>query len=70
VPGKGTPCNLREAWQDKPVRAVAAAIVVFLAAGAVLLLELLAVRVMAPYVGVSLNTYTGIIGIVLAAAAG
>jgi spermidine synthase len=48
------------------VRPATAAIVVFLAAGAVLLLEILAVRVMAPYVGVSLNTYTGIIGTVLA----
>jgi MFS family permease len=40
--------------------------VVFLAAGAVLLIEILAVRLVAPYVGVSLNTYTGIIGTVLA----
>jgi spermidine synthase len=40
--------------------------VVFLAAAAVLVLEILAVRLMAPYVGVSLNTYTGIIGTVLA----
>ncbi len=48
------------------VRPAAAAIVVFLAAAAVLVLEILAVRVMAPYVGVSLNTFTGIIGTVLA----
>jgi hypothetical protein len=48
------------------VRPAAAAIVVFLAAAAVLMLEILAVRLMAPYVGVSLNTYTGIIGTVLA----
>ena len=47
------------------MRPAAAAIVVFLAAGAVLLLEILAVRLVAPYVGVSLNTYTGIIGTVL-----
>jgi spermidine synthase len=39
--------------------------VVFLAAAAVLMLEILAARTMAPYVGVSLNTYTGIIGTVL-----
>jgi spermidine synthase len=51
---------------DCRVRPAAAAIVVSLAAGAVLLLEILAVRLMAPYVGVSLNTYTGIIGTVLA----
>ena len=48
------------------VRPAAAAIVVFLAAAAVLILEIVAIRVMAPYVGVSLNTYTGIIGTVLA----
>src|SRR4051794_35764814 len=55
--------------QDGMIRAVrpaAAATVVFLAAAAVLMLEILAVRLMAPYVGVSLNTYTGIIGTVLA----
>ena len=33
---------------------------------AVLVLEILAGRLLAPYVGVSLNTYTGIIGTVLA----
>ena len=48
------------------VRPAAAAIVVFLAAAAVLILEIVAIRVMAPYVGVSLETYTGIIGTVLA----
>ena len=48
------------------VRSPAAAIIVFLAAAAVLVLEILAARLMAPYVGVSLNTYTGIIGTVLA----
>src|SRR5262245_49212509 len=48
------------------VRQGAAAIVVFIAAAAVLILEILAARLMAPYVGVSLNTYTGIIGTVLA----
>jgi MFS family permease len=48
------------------VRPAAAAIIVFLAAAAVLVLEILAARMMAPYVGVSLNTYTGIIGTVLA----
>lgn len=40
--------------------------VVFIAAAAVLMLEILAARMLAPYVGVSLNTYTGIIGVVLA----
>ena len=48
------------------LRPAAAAVIVFLAAAAVLVLEILAARLMAPYVGVSLNTYTGIIGTVLA----
>ena len=39
---------------------------VFIASGSVLVLEILAGRVLAPYVGVSLNTFTGIIGVVLA----
>lgn len=41
-------------------------ILVFVASGSVLVLEILAGRVLAPYVGVSLNTFTGIIGVVLA----
>ncbi len=40
--------------------------VVFLASAAVLVLEILAGRLMAPYVGVSLETFTAIIGTVLA----
>jgi len=48
------------------VRPAAAAIVVFLAAAAVLVMEILTARLMAPYLGVSLETYTGIIGTVLA----
>ena len=39
---------------------------VFCASAAVLVLEILAGRLVAPYVGVSLETYTGIIGTVLA----
>jgi hypothetical protein len=46
-----------------------AALVVFVCSGAVLMLEIVAGRVLAPYVGVSLNTYTAIIGTVLAAIA-
>ena len=42
---------------------------VFGASAAVLVLEILAGRLLAPYVGVSLETYTGIIGTVLAAIA-
>ena len=45
--------------------AVAAA-TVFLASGAVLMLEILAVRLLAPYVGLTLETTTSIIGAVLA----
>jgi spermidine synthase len=48
------------------VRPAAAATVVFLAAAAVLVMEILTARLMAPYLGVSLDTYTGIIGTVLA----
>jgi len=44
----------------------AAGTVVFGAAAAVLVLEILAGRLLAPYVGVTLQTYTGIIGTVLA----
>jgi spermidine synthase len=39
---------------------------VFFASGAVLVLEILAGRLLAPYVGVSIETFTGIIGVVLA----
>ncbi len=46
-------------------RALAAG-VVFLAAGAVLVLEILSVRLLAPYVGLTLETTTSIIGAVLA----
>lgn len=43
-----------------------AAALVFLAAGAVLMLEILAVRLLAPYVGLTLETTTSIIGAALA----
>ncbi len=42
---------------------------VFVSSAAVLMLEILAGRLMAPYVGVSLETFTGIIGTMLAAIA-
>jgi MFS family permease len=45
---------------------VAAASLVFVAAGAVLMLEILAVRLLAPYVGLTLQTTTAIIGAALA----
>ena len=43
-----------------------AAALVFLSSGAVLALEILAGRLLAPYVGVTLESYTGIIGVILA----
>ena len=43
-----------------------AAVIVFATSAAVLVLEILAGRLLAPYVGVTLETYTGIIGTVLA----
>lgn len=43
----------------------AAAALVFIAAGAVLMLEILAVRLLAPYVGLTLETTTAIIGAAL-----
>lgn len=43
-----------------------ARLLVFGSSAAVLVLEILAGRLMAPYVGVSLETFTGIIGVVLA----
>jgi spermidine synthase len=45
---------------------VVAAALVFIAAGAVLVLEILAVRLLAPYVGLTLETTTSIIGAALA----
>lgn len=44
----------------------AAAAVVFLTSAAVLVLEILAGRLLAPYVGVTIETYTAIIGVCLA----
>src|SRR5688572_15571263 len=44
----------------------AAGALVFFTSAAVLVLEILAGRLLAPYVGVTLETYTGIIGVVLA----
>ena len=49
-----------------PLGARAANALVFLAAGAVLVLEILGVRLLAPYVGLTLETTTAIIGAALA----
>ena len=48
------------------MRTLAAAAVVFVTSAAVLVLEILAGRLLAPYVGVTLETYTAVIGTVLA----
>lgn len=45
---------------------LAASALVFFTSAAVLVLEILAGRLLAPYVGVTLETFTGIIGVVLA----
>ncbi len=50
----------------RPLPGWLAIVLVVGTSGAVLVLEILAGRLMAPYVGVSLETYTGIIGTVLA----
>jgi hypothetical protein len=51
---------------SRSLSTVAAGALVFFTSGAVLVLEILAGRLLAPYVGVTLETYTGIIGVVLA----
>ena len=43
----------------------AASLLVFLSSAAVLVLELLAARLLIPYVGNTIETYTAIIGVVL-----
>jgi spermidine synthase len=50
----------------KALHPAVAAALVFVAAGAVLMLEILAVRLLAPYVGLTLETTTSIIGAALA----
>jgi MFS family permease len=57
---------VRQSSPDGALSPGAAKALVFFASGAVLVLEILAGRLMAPYVGVSLETFTGIIGTMLA----
>lgn len=52
--------------QTRPMRSWVASMLVFFTSGAVLVLEILAARMLAPYVGVTLETYTAIIATVLA----
>ncbi len=49
-----------------PLPPLVAALLTFIASASVLVLEIAAGRLLAPYVGVSLTTYTGIIGAILA----
>jgi len=49
------------------MRPIAAGALVFVTSAAVLVLEIVAARLLAPYVGVTLETYTAIIGTILAA---
>ena len=56
----------RETSAGRALRPGLAALLTFLAAACVLVLEIAAGRLLAPYVGVSLTTYTGIIGVILA----
>lgn len=48
--------------RDAPLPPALAAGLVFLASGAVLVLEILGIRLLAPYVGLTLETTTTIIG--------
>lgn len=51
---------------ESTLSTIAAAALLFVLSGSVLLLEILAARLLAPIVGLSLETYTAIIGVVLA----
>jgi spermidine synthase len=54
------PAPLRPAWLWQPD------LIVFISSGCIMILELVAGRIVAPYVGVSLYTWTSVIGVVLA----
>lgn len=66
VPGHRPP---RDPPRDPPLAPAAAGALVFLASGAVLVLEILSLRLVAPYLGLSFETSTTIIGVALAAIA-
>jgi spermidine synthase len=61
-----SPAKSDAAPLPKALPPLGAAALVFVAAGAVLVLEILAVRMLAPYVGLTLETTTSIIGAALA----
>ncbi len=54
------PTSLRHPWLWQPN------LIVFVSSGCIMILELVAGRIIAPYVGVSLYTWTSVIGVVLA----
>ncbi len=66
--GRGQPAPAEKSAPALPsaLPPLGAAALVFVAAGAVLMLEILAVRLLAPYVGLTLETTTAIIGAALA----
>jgi spermidine synthase len=66
-PGESTTAGRKEPADALPeaLPPVGAAALVFVAAGAVLMLEILAVRLLAPYLGLTLETTTAIIGAAL-----
>ena len=63
---KAQPLKVADASLPSALPPLGAAALVFIAAGAVLVLEILAVRLLAPYVGLTLETTTSIIGAALA----
>jgi spermidine synthase len=58
--------TVAEPTKDTPIGGRTSLLLVSVTSGLVLVLEILAGRLMAPYVGVSLDTFTGIIGTILA----
>ena len=60
------PWEFRDIRQTHRVHSKTAMILVAATSGLILVLEIVAGRLMAPYVGVSLDTFTGIIGTILA----
>lgn len=66
VPSDVTHPDLEETAPASPLPSWLAVVLVFGTSAAVLVLEILAGRLLAPYVGVSLETFTGIIGTILA----
>jgi spermidine synthase len=61
--------TVRRRTGTRPLSGAAGALLVFLSSGAVLVLELSALRLLAPYVGLTLEMSTAVIGVALAAIA-